>query len=525
MSSQSDRSKACKAQLPRVQELHQYTAKAEQAVSRDLAGQARRSFQKHLSGLVASVAWLRALAACSRVLSLACEPDLKGASSVISSCRSRWTAAVAVARHCQRLGLRADTILHSTVVTACERGTRWEQGLRIMEEACTNKLRVDTVACSSVISSVARTRRWLKAFFGLNNMRERTVRPNVVATNAAISSCDRAGQWKPAAAIFRAAVSLGTEPDTISCNSLLSSCTATAPWYRAVALCAEMSKACQSDLISYNVLMTIHEKGGLWQRGLHLLSELSACGGRHDIITVSAVAGACARTTQWEHPLLLLRQAASDGMRANIVLFSMAVDACAGVWQAATALTLEASLVLRLDAIMLNSAMMAHSSWQQSSAILANSRRNSVEADVAMTSTAIGAGVRDSIWPWALLMLHRLHLGSQETDVTLQNTVIGACENACSWAHVLRLSQIAGLRPDTLTVSSLLRACEYAGRSLQVQLLLAGLSPGGLETCRLIERATVKRRDGFGFTGRMCSERLRAIRFWSKLTASKLEVM
>ena len=435
------------------------------------------------------MAWTHALVAYINLSKLSAQPNVKKASATISACRTRWMQAVAILKNCRRIALEADTVLHSAALAACDKGARWEHGWLIARELRMNQLQEDVIACSSVTSAAARGGKWQEANLCLTEMRKHMIRPNQISVNAAISACEQAGRWNIALTALSAACRLGMRPDVVSCNTLVSSCAtcAMAPWHRAVALFGGMSESWQKDIISYNAVMSTHEKGGLWLQALQLLTTVRVEGGQYDIITASASVGACARSAQWERAVAFRQELFLNSMRPNVVPFSMAVDACdaARCWQAGVALMLDASLTLRLDAIIINPALKVRSSWQQSWTVLANSKRCALQADMAMTSTVISVAASDSIWQRAF-PLFRGFYSSRLTDLTLYNSVISVCQSVCLWVHVIQLfaAMQCELQPDILTVSSLLHACDYGRRGWQVQVLLAKLSCAGIETCR-----------------------------------------
>ena len=360
----------------------------------------------------------------------------------------------------------------------------------------TRQLQLDVTACTSAISTTSGAGRWLIATLLLTDMSRQAVKSNEVTVNSVISACEQAGQWSRAMALLSTSVYHGLKPDVVSCNTALSSCTA-APWRQAAALFAEASNHCQRDMISYNAMLGVSEKGGLWQRGLQLLGGQLLAGMGIDIITVSANVGACARAGEWEQALMFPRVLLRRSIRPNIVPFSMAVDACDSGqhWQAAASLVLDASLSMRLDAVSLNSAMKARASWRQSWTLLEHMRVSSLEADLAVLSTAVDVAAQGLNWPWALLLFANFHRLPRQSafDLTFCNSIIAACDSACLWAHVLRLAatlQRHILRPDILTVSSVLHACDHGRGGVQVQEFLGRLSLAGLQSCRQLPEAT-----------------------------------
>ena len=383
--------------------------------------------------------------------------------------------------------MRTDAIIHTTIITACEKGARWERGVRTMQGMKTRQMQLDVTACGATISTTAKGGRWLNALLLLFGVCKEAVRPNQVTVNAAVSACEQA-QWRHAFLTLSAAGLEGLQLDIISCNTALGSCVAVAPWQLAVALFAGMFGNWQRDIVTYNTLMSAYEKRGLWREGLQLLSEQLRGAVRLDIISMSANMGAHARVGQWEHALISFQAMTCYGVRLNIVPFSMAVDACDAqrCWQAAAGLMLEASVTLRLDAISLNSALKAGASWRQSQTILANSQSLLLEVDLVMTTTAIGAAASDSTWRYALFLHEEFHRSDGHDDLTNFNAIVSACERVCLWAHVLHMfADISRftLHPDVLTSGSILHACAYGRRGLQVQVMLEQLSLAGFQAC------------------------------------------
>ena len=141
-------------------------------------------------------------------------------------------------------GIQTGIIIYNACISSCQKGAMWELALHLFGEVGRVGLQADVITFTSVISVLAQVGLWQLALRMLAEMGTGTARPNEFTYGAAIAAAGRAEQWEVALALLeeakmaksKASLSAGT------CNAALSAL----------------------------------EKGGEWQRALHLLGWMDA---------------------------------------------------------------------------------------------------------------------------------------------------------------------------------------------------------------------------------------------------------
>ena len=104
------------------------------------------------------------------------------------------------------MGVKRDTILYNSAITACEKGGQWEHALRLLEEMGGRGVERNTITYNAAISACAKGGQWEHALWLLEEMGTRGVERDTITYSAAISACEQGGQFMQAVLVFRGGV-------------------------------------------------------------------------------------------------------------------------------------------------------------------------------------------------------------------------------------------------------------------------------------------------------------------------------
>lgn len=94
------------------------------------------------------------------LVSAAFRPRLPGLTKLVSklSKEGAWRKALEVFETVEELGLRADTALTNSAISACDKGGRWQKALEIFDRMDAMRLPRDAITYSATISALAKGR-------------------------------------------------------------------------------------------------------------------------------------------------------------------------------------------------------------------------------------------------------------------------------------------------------------------------------------------------------------------------------
>ncbi|CAE7646890.1 unnamed protein product [Symbiodinium sp. CCMP2456] len=248
--------------------------------------------------------------------------------------------------------------------------------------------------------------------------------------DAALAAFSRSRRWREVLEL------VPLSPSTSSCNVALAACQRARRW--ALALCFLEVPVCL-DLQSYNSAIaawsTAPESAAAAGAGARV-AALRSAGGEPDQVTCNSWAKACARSDLWQ-----------DAFR---IVFHVAD---------------------KVDAVGATAAVSASPRWRFSLACAATLRLRGCELDTTLLNAAIASCSAATQWQPALQILHDLVSPSslRRPDIVTCNTVIVACGRAAQGSlrlnvlAVLAHAETSSLRPNAITVNSLLSACDARG--------------------------------------------------------------
>ncbi|CAE8716259.1 unnamed protein product, partial [Polarella glacialis] len=269
--------------------------------------------------------------------------------------------------------------------------------------------------------------------------------PDVIMLGTAVAACGRSWAWHSAAQLLSGARSRGgPEPNLIVRSAVLSACAGAALWTAALQLLSESKRGL--DAIAVNAALDACARGGQPLRALALLKAMPAEGLEPDMFSLNTAISVCAKGTLWREALSLLGDADRLGFGgADAVGLSAAIIACgrgersAGLWRRALALLLGGR---HLEPDGLNAACNA----------------------ACASCEVAGQWERAFELTESVLRQHGLR-----PDLVTVNSLIAACETSRQWSwalHLLReeLCGRRGLRADLVGYNAAAGACALAFR-------------------------------------------------------------
>ena len=75
-------------------------------------------------------------------------------------------------------------------ISACEKGSQWQEALRLLEEMKENNIAPNTVTYNAVISACQKASQWQEVLRLFEEMKENNITPDTITFSAAISACE-----------------------------------------------------------------------------------------------------------------------------------------------------------------------------------------------------------------------------------------------------------------------------------------------------------------------------------------------
>ena len=185
-----------------------------------------------------------------------------------------------------------DDVVYNAIISACEKGGRWQRALALFQTMPEQRLVPDVVGYGAIISACEKGGQWQRALALFQTMPEERVVPNVVIYGAIISAFEKGGEWQRALALFQ------TMPG---------------------------EKVVPNDFV-YNAIISAFEKGGEWQRALALFQTMPEERVVPDVVSFGSVINAFARDDQWQQSLAMLSLMVDLQVERNIVIYNALFD-------------------------------------------------------------------------------------------------------------------------------------------------------------------------------------------------------
>ena len=160
---------------------------------------------------------------------------------------------------------------YSILMAAWGKASHWHHAFQVFANLCGRpSLLVDVVCFASIISCCERTSRWQKSMELFQELQEQRVRANIICYSALISSFEKGFQWQFSMAAFHQMEMSQLVPDVICYSALLSSFEKGLQWQWSLHFFQVMSrKKLRPNSISYHAAISAAEKSGKWQLAQH----------------------------------------------------------------------------------------------------------------------------------------------------------------------------------------------------------------------------------------------------------------
>ncbi|CAK0852700.1 unnamed protein product [Prorocentrum cordatum] len=322
------------------------------------------------------------------------------------------------------------------------------------------KLRPDAICYNAGISACGKGEQWQRAFALLSEMWESKLETgSATALGSARARRASSGRW-----VWRFSARCGRRswsPTSFSCNAGISACEKGGQWQRGLALLSEMRGAkLEPSVISYNAGISACVKGDQWQRALALFSEMPEAKLKPTVVSYHAGISACGNGEQWQRALALLGEMWGARLEPSAITYNMGISACekGEQWQQAVGLlsemreaTLKPDVIFSYNACI--SACGKGDQWQRALALLSETREAKLKPDVTSSAATLAsararkAGCGSGLWRcsarWGRRILSPTQsatpLGSARAVRALSGSGLWPCSARCgrrSWSPV-----------------------------------------------------------------------------------------
>ncbi|CAJ1329150.1 unnamed protein product [Effrenium voratum] len=191
-------------------------------------------------------------------------PNLIICNSALHSCafELRWRQALGLRRSMVHAGMSPNDVSSSSLVSACE--GRWPLALRLLEDGAS------LFEQNGVISACEKGGRWEVALDLLHTMHV----ADTVSFSSAMAACGRRGKWRLAVALLAQMAAARAEPNDVSFNSAVAACEEEGAWEAALGLLRELAARRLLDVVSFGSAITTCEVAQQWQKALWLLASM-----------------------------------------------------------------------------------------------------------------------------------------------------------------------------------------------------------------------------------------------------------
>eukprot|EP00913_Durusdinium_trenchii_P010084 g9457.t1 len=134
-------------------------------------------------------------------------------------------------RSFQQRSVEFDVVFCASVLSACEKGPRWEIGIELLDWMRSSlDLPLNLFCFGAAISACRKGSNWQGAWALLEDIWSSALQPDLVAFNATISSCEKAQRWEFAIELLEMMSLQQVPPDVVSFNATASACEKRAQW-------------------------------------------------------------------------------------------------------------------------------------------------------------------------------------------------------------------------------------------------------------------------------------------------------
>lgn len=187
-------------------------------------------------------------------------PNVTKMCSALVSALDQWQWALYLLHQLGQRRVAPDVVLYSACISACEKGSEWQQALVLFESAVA-EAQCDVVLYNAIISAFEKCGHWVLALHFLEDMELQNLAPDGITYSALISACEKGLQWQKALDLLNLAKTMHEKIDAITLNAVISSVEKCGLWQIALNLLHQMTELSFADDISFNAAIGACEKG------------------------------------------------------------------------------------------------------------------------------------------------------------------------------------------------------------------------------------------------------------------------
>lgn len=389
-----------------------------------------------------------------------------------------------------------DVFMWNIMVSGYAIRGEFRKALRYINAMKVSGVMPDQVTWNSLIAGFIQNRQLNVAFRYLSELSDsEDYSPDVVSWTAVISGYEKNGYSSQALSLFRKMLRKGVRPNSVTIASVVSCCTnlslsqhgkeihgycikrseldsdllvsnTLVDFY---AKCSSLQFArqkfdniIQKDLISWNSMLSGYALGGCYEEVIRILSEMKARGVKSDIVTWNGLITGFTQTGDGKSALEFLYRMCRTSIKPNSTTLSGALTACAQMRDLRLGKEIHGYLF-----------------------------RHQIELSTGVGSALISMYARCESLELAYSVFGEL----STKDVVAWNSIIAACAQSrqgVSALNLLRDMNLVDVRPDTVTMISVLKACSRLaalrqGKEIHQYIIRHGLDTGSFVWNALID--------------------------------------
>ena len=277
------------------------------------------SFSSALAACDKGSQWRTALSLLDSSVSSAVQLDHFGYSSAISS-TSQWEVALGLWKLMLDRAVKPDVVTHGSILKALAAGQQWAMALWFLFSAtvvtpvtCNSAMNAcggqwrhacwllysmpslqispEDVSYNTAISACVRGTCWQQGLVLFTEMFEALVEPDRISFNSALSACQKGNEWQLALKLMEQISSYSLQADEFCFTTLLSACEV-AGWERCLSVLNDLNKKVNLTPVMFGVQMSACERDGAWAAALSTLEAIMASDLIPDALHVGSAANA-----------------------------------------------------------------------------------------------------------------------------------------------------------------------------------------------------------------------------------------
>ncbi|CAE7604036.1 unnamed protein product [Symbiodinium sp. CCMP2592] len=423
------------------------------------------------SGIAVANDWEQAFAWISHTVLLHVRANIIVHNSVIGSCSAtaQWRQTLSLQKRVRDRGSQPDPVTANLLLSSCGKESRWGMALRATSQIASSQIRVNIQAFNSILSACGRGGRWWQCVAVLADMASNLLSPDIVTYNSLMTVCQSTPQWMVVHQLFRDIQCLGLLADRIAFNSLLAACGSSQQW-EAASMVVDLGIFLPS-VVTVGVAMNVLGEAGRWQSACRLLYALQEKRWEANTITYnSAIDGA--QGMAWKSALVIFGDLAAAGLQTSVVSITSTVAAVGShQWQAAAQIT-DASAVAPCNALIAASGSLAQ--WQSCLTNVQELLSQTLRINAFTINSSIAACGKAEKWQQALQIF-----ADDDTlaDLVTFNAILDACSGN-AWQVAIRMFQLLCSQhtPDLVSYNAVIASLVPSG-NWRLALALAGELP------------------------------------------------